>query len=87
MITFILSAYFSLYVASVCVVISIISQIYRIDKRHHNIINFLTTLKLFVSGALISIIYAPVFVTRALFIENYVFAIALNIYLMALEDE
>ena len=87
MITFILSAYFSIYVASVCVVISIISEICRIDKTQYNIVNSSTILKLFISGALISIVYAPVFVARALFINNYVFAIALNIYLMALEDE
>ena len=87
MITFLLAAYFSLYTSSLFTVLLIISAICKIDRNQQNIIDYPTTLKLFISGALISIVYAPIFVARALFIKDYIVATAFNIYLLALEEQ
>lgn len=87
MITFFLAAYFSLYTASLFIVFSIISAISKIDRTQQNILDNLTVLKLFVSGALISIVYAPIFVARTLFIKDYIVTTAFNIYLLALEEQ
>jgi len=87
MITFILAAYFSLYICSLFIVASIISVMCKIDASQQNIIDYPTILKLFISGALISIVYAPIFVARALYLKDYISATAFNIYLLALEEQ
>jgi len=87
MITFILATYFSLYTSALFIVAFIIAAMCKIDRTQQNIIDSAIILKLFASGALMALVYAPVFVARALFVKDYIIATAFNIYLLALEEQ
>jgi hypothetical protein len=86
MITFLLAAYFSIYLSGLYVIASILFAMKSIDSETHDVIRYPLMLILFSIGALITILYAPVFVYRALFFKNYIHFVALSIYLTTMEE-